>query len=161
MGQVLTLDQMRAERARQRAAGRRIVLTNGVFDILHVGHTRYLSQARALGDALIVAVNDDASVRALKGPERPILPLAERAEMLAALAAVDYVVPFSEITASTVVAALEPDLYVKGGDYGNGKSLPEAAVVAAYGGEVRLLPFVPGRSTSDIIRAIRAHHTLA
>ncbi len=161
MGQVLTLDQMRAERARQRAAGRRIVLTNGVFDLLHVGHTRYLSQARALGDALIVAVNDDTSVRALKGPERPILPVAERAEMLAALASVDYVVSFAETTASAVVAALEPDLYVKGGDYSSGKALPEASVVAAYGGEVRLLPFVPGRSTSDIIRAIRAHHTLA
>ncbi len=161
MGQVLTLDEMRAERARQRTAGRRLVLTNGVFDILHVGHTRYLSQARALGDVLLVAVNDDASVRALKGPERPILPLVERAEMLAALASVDYVVPFSETTASTVVAALEPDLYVKGGDYGRGKPLPEAAVVAAYGGEIHLLPFVPGRSTSDIIRAIRAHHTLA
>jgi len=161
MGHVLTLDQMRVERARQRAAGRRIVLTNGVFDILHVGHTRYLSQARALGDTLVVAVNDDDSVRALKGSERPILPLAERVEMLAALASVDYVISFSETTAATVVATLEPDLYVKGGDYSSGKPLPEAAVVAAYGGEVHLLPFVPGRSTSDIIRAIRAHHTLA
>lgn len=161
MGQVLSLAEMRAERARLRAAGRRVVLTNGVFDLLHVGHSRYLTQARALGDALIVAVNEDASVRALKGPERPILPAAERAELLAALAAVDYVVLFPEVTAEATVRALTPDIYVKGGDYGVGKALPEAAVVAAYGGEVRLLPFVPGRSTSDIIGAIRAERSLA
>lgn len=161
MGRVLTLDQMRVERDRLRAERQRVVLTNGVFDLLHVGHVRYLTQARALGEVLIVAVNADASARAFKGPERPILPEAERAEVLAALGCVDYVVSFAERTAEAVVDALRPDVYVKGGDYGMGKALPEAAVVASYGGQVRLLPFVPGRSTSDIIDAIRAHRSLA
>ncbi len=161
MGEVLTLDEMRAVREELRAAGRTLVMTNGVFDLLHVGHTRYLAHARALGDALLVAVNDDASVRALKGPTRPILPLAERAELLAALAAVDYVTPFAELTADRVLDILRPDIYVKGGDYGPGKPLPEAPTVRAYGGQVRLLPFIPGRSTSEIIRAIQAGESLA
>lgn len=155
MGQILSLEQMRAERARLRAAGRRLVMTNGVFDLLHIGHTRYLAQARALGDALLVAVNDDAGVQRLKGPQRPLLPLAERLELLATLAVVDYAMPFSEDTAAEVVQALQPDIYVKGGDYAEGKALPEADIVAAYGGEVRLLTLIPARSTSDIIRAVQ------
>lgn len=156
MGRVLSLDDMRGERTRLAAEGKRLVMTNGVFDLLHVGHARYLAQARALGDALLVAMNDDASVRRLKGPSRPIVPLADRAELLAALAVVDYVVPFGERTASQVVEALQPDIYVKGGDYGPDKPLPEAEVVHAYGGEVRILPFVENRSTSDLVRAILA-----
>ena len=155
MGQILSLDQMRVERARLRAAGQRLVMTNGVFDLLHIGHTRYLAQARALGEALVVAVNDDRSVEVLKGPQRPILPLAERLELVSALVAVDYALPFSEDTAAAVVQLLQPDIYVKGGDYTT-KALPEAQVVAAYGGEVRLLPMTPARSTSDIIRAIQS-----
>ncbi len=154
MGQILSLDQMREERARLRAAGRRLVMTNGVFDLLHIGHTRYLAQARALGDALLVAVNDDEGVQRLKGAQRPILPLAERLELLASLAVVDYAVPFREDTAAEVVQALQPDIYVKGGDYST-KALPEAEIVAAYGGEVRLLTLIPARSTSDIIRAVQ------
>ena len=154
MGQILSLDQMRDERARLRAAGHRLVMTNGVFDLLHIGHTRYLAQARALGEALVVAVNDDRSVELLKGPQRPLLPLAERLELLAALVAVNYALPFGEDTAAAVVQALQPDIYVKGGDY-TLKALPEAQVVAAYGGEVRLLTLTPARSTSDIIRAIQ------
>ena len=152
---------MQAIREPMRAHGRRLVMTNGVFDLLHIGHTRYLAQAAALGHALLVAVNDDASVRALKGPERPILPIAERLELLAALACVDYVIPFSELTASNLIRALKPDIYVKGGDYTGDKPLPEAPVVQSYGGEVRVLPFIPGRSTTAIIRAIRAQPSLA
>ena len=161
MGRVLSLDEMRVERARLAAERKRLVMTNGVFDLLHVGHARYLAQARALGDALLVAMNDDASVRALKGPSRPIVPLADRAELLAALAVVDYVVPFSETTAERVVDAVRPDVYVKGGDYGPDKPPPEAATVRAYGGEVRILPFVENRSTSDLIRAVLAATTPA
>jgi rfaE bifunctional protein nucleotidyltransferase chain/domain len=152
---------MRDKRATLRAQGCRVVMTNGVFDLLHVGHTRYLAQARALGDTLIVAVNTDDSVRSLKGPSRPILPLTERAELLAALTSVDYVVPFAERTANTVLAALQPDIYVKGGDYTPANPPPEAALVYAYGGEVKLLHYIPGRSTSEIIQAIRDGRGLA
>ena len=156
MGRVLSLDEMRVERARLAAERKRLVMTNGVFDLLHVGHARYLAQARALGDALLVAMNDDASVRGLKGPSRPIVPLVDRAELLAALASVDYVVPFGERTATAVVDAIKPDVYVKGGDYGPDKPPPEAEVVRAYGGEVRILSFVENRSTSELIRTILA-----
>lgn len=160
MGQIVSPGTMQAERVRLRNLGQRVVMTNGVFDLLHTGHTRYLAQARALGDVLIVAVNDDASVSALKGATRPILPLAERVELMAALIMVDYVIAFSETTANAVVRVLQPDIYVKGGDYADGKPLPEAPVVLEYGGEVRLLPLTPSRSTSDIIRAIRAQKRL-
>ncbi len=146
-----------AERARLREAGVRVVLTNGVFDLLHVGHLRYLQAARALGDCLIVGVNDDASVRRLKGPTRPIVPAAERAELVAGLACVDYVAIFDEDTAAALVQALRPDVYVKGGDYGpGGAALPEAEIVAAHGGVTTILPLEPGRSTTSIVDAIRA-----
>lgn len=131
------------------------VFTNGCFDLLHVGHLRYLAAARALGDRLVVGVNSDASVKRLKGPTRPILPEAERAEALAALRMVDYVIVFPEPTADTLLAALKPEIYAKGGDYAP-ETLPEAPTVAAYGGAVRLLPFVEGRSTSAIVERIRA-----
>lgn len=161
MGQVMTREQAQMAREAWRAAGQRVVMTNGVFDLLHVGHTRYLAQARALGDALIVGVNSDESVRLLKGPERPILPLDERAELLAMLRVVDGVVPFSESTAHALLDTLRPDIYVKGGDYTPDNPPPEAALVRAYGGEVQLLRYIPGRSTSDIIRAIRTYMSLA
>lgn len=148
-------------RAIWRAAGQRLVLTNGVFDLLHAGHVGYLTQARALGDLLVVALNSDSSVRAIKGPLRPLTPEAERAALLAALRCVDYVSVFAEPTAEAVVAALRPEIYVKGGDYAideggppDPERLPEARVVRAYGGEVRLLPYAPGRSTSELIRLI-------
>ena len=156
MGRVLSLEEMSNERQRLAAQGRRLVMTNGVFDLLHVGHARYLAQARSLGDALVVAVNDDASVRRLKGPSRPIVPVADRAELVAALAVVDYVVTFGERTADRVVEALQPDIYVKGGDYGPDRPPPEAATVHGYGGEVHILPFVENRSTSELIQAILA-----
>lgn len=143
------------EVARRQAGGERIVFTNGVFDLLHVGHARYLAEARALGDALIVAVNTDASVRGLKGPLRPIVPEAERMEMLAALAAVDYVTPFATATPVPMLEQIRPAVYVKGGDY-RVEDLPEAPVVRGYGGRVQILSLVAGRSSTDIIARIRA-----
>ncbi len=144
-----------------RAEGKRIVLTNGHFDLLHVGHLRYLQAAAELGDVLIVALNDDAMTRQRKGEGRPVLPQAERAELLAGLASVDYVTIFSEPTASRVVELIQPDVYVKGGDYAEGGTpLPEAPVVEGLGGEVVILPLVEGRSTSEIIAAIRGGRSL-
>src|SRR5579871_398312 len=135
-----------------------VVFTNGCFDLLHVGHVRNLQAARALGDALVVGVNDDASVRRLKGPARPVLPAAERCELLAALACVDAVVTFGEDTPEAALARLRPDVHVKGADYAppGGKPIPEAAVVAAYGGRIAFLPLVPGLSTSALVRRIAA-----
>ncbi|MGI8916362.1 MAG: D-glycero-beta-D-manno-heptose 1-phosphate adenylyltransferase [Chloroflexota bacterium] len=144
---------------RVHAAHHRIVLTNGVFDLLHVGHLRYLEAARGLGDVLIVGLNSDASTRALKGPTRPINPAQERAELLAGLACVDAVVIFPEATATRLIEAIRPDVWVKGGDYGSLEEalprLPEAATVQRLGGEVRLLPFVEGRSTTLLVDRIR------
>jgi D-glycero-beta-D-manno-heptose 1-phosphate adenylyltransferase len=114
---VLTRHELTRWVAARRAAGQRIVFTNGVFDLLHVGHVRYLRQARALGDALIVGLNSDASTRRLKGPQRPVVPQAERAELLAALADVDAVTVFAEDTACKLVTSLQPEIYAKGGDY--------------------------------------------
>lgn len=131
------------------------VFTNGCFDLLHVGHLRYLQAARALGDRLVVGLNSDASVRLLKGPTRPIVSEAERAELLAGLRCVDYVTVFDEPTADTLLALLKPQVYAKGGDY-LPETLPEAPTVAAYGGAIRLLPFIAGRSTSAIVERIRA-----
>jgi rfaE bifunctional protein nucleotidyltransferase chain/domain len=148
------LSALAARVAALRAAGGRLVVTNGCFDLLHVGHVRYLQAARRLGDFLAVGVNSDASVRALKGPERPLVPEHERAEVLAALACVDAVVIFAEPTAERLVARLRPEIYVKGDDYAEAE-LPEARVVAAWGGEVRLLPTVPGASTSALVQRIR------
>ena len=141
-----------AERAR--AKGERIVMTNGCFDVLHPGHIRYLEQARALGDRLIVAVNDDDSVRRLKGSNRPINPLADRMAMLAALTCVDWVAAFSEETPARLIGAVKPDVLVKGGDY----AIDEIAggdQVRAGGGEVRVLPFLPGYSTTGLLERVR------
>jgi rfaE bifunctional protein nucleotidyltransferase chain/domain len=141
-----------------RREGRAVVWTNGCFDLVHVGHVRNLQAARGLGDALVVGVNDDASVRRLKGPRRPVLPAEERAELLAALACVDAVVLFGEDTPSESLARLQPDIHCKGADYAppSGKPIPEAAVVAAYGGRIEYLPLVPGISTSELVRRIVA-----
>lgn len=139
---------------RLRREGRRVVFTNGCFDLLHVGHARYLAAARALGDVLVVGVNSDVSVRRLKGPERPLVPERERAELLAALRCVDFVTLFDEATPEAAIAALRPDIHVKGGDY-RAEELPETAVVRSCGGEVKILPFVEGRSTSALVAAIR------
>lgn len=130
-------------------------MTNGCFDLLHVGHLRYLSEARALGDALLVALNDDASVRRLKGVGRPLMPWVERAELLAGLRVVDAVLGFEEATAVALVRALQPEVYVKGGDYGPGRWPPEAEAAQALGLELRFLGLTAGRSTSDIVARIR------
>ncbi|WP_375431509.1 D-glycero-beta-D-manno-heptose 1-phosphate adenylyltransferase [uncultured Friedmanniella sp.] len=141
--------------AAERAAGRRIVLTNGCFDVLHRGHTTYLSQAAQLGDVLVVAVNSDRSVRRLKGPERPINSADDRAGVLAALSCVTYVTVFDTDTAVPLLERLRPDVYAKGGDY-TPDQLVEAEVVRSYGGEVRILDYVPSQSTTEVVGRIRA-----
>jgi D-beta-D-heptose 7-phosphate kinase/D-beta-D-heptose 1-phosphate adenosyltransferase len=151
---LVTADELEGilDEARQR--GGRIVMTNGCFDILHAGHVSYLEEARALGDQLVVAVNDDASVARLKGASRPINPLADRMAVLAGLAAVDWVVPFSEDTPARLIERLKPDVLVKGGDW-RVEQIAGADHVLARGGEVRVLAFKPGRSTTGVIEAIR------
>ncbi len=148
-------EELAAIVAARQVSGERVVLTNGVFDILHVGHIRYLSEARALGDALAVAVNSDESVRGFKDPQRPIVPLAERMEMLASLSCVDYVTAFETRTPVPLIERVRPALYAKGGDYTEA-DLPEAKVVTGYGGEVRILSLVAGRSTTNIIARVCA-----
>jgi D-beta-D-heptose 7-phosphate kinase/D-beta-D-heptose 1-phosphate adenosyltransferase len=137
-----------------RRRGRRIVFTNGCFDVLHRGHVTYLDQARRLGDVLVVAVNSDDSVARLKGPGRPINRCEDRMSVLAALNCVDYVTQFSEDTPERLLSMIRPDLYVKGGDY-TPEMLPEAPLVRALGGEVRVLDYVPDRSTTAIVERIR------
>lgn len=133
--------------------GCQVVLTNGCFDLLHPGHTRYLAEARKLGDALLVAINSDRSVRALKGPGRPMIPHAERAEVLAALSSVDYVTIFDDLTPQELIARMLPRLLVKGGDWGPNHIVGRAEVEGA-GGRVVSIPVLPGYSTTSIIQAI-------
>lgn len=151
---IKTLDEIRAIVRGLQARGGRVAFTNGCFDLLHRGHVRYLAAARGLADLLVVGVNGDASVRALKGPDRPILPAAERAEVLAGLAAVDYVLIFDEADPGRVIAALEPDVLVKGGDWPP-EQIVGREVVESRGGRVLSLPYVDGASTSAVIRRIR------
>jgi len=152
---ILTLQELITLLASVRATGAKLVLTNGTFDILHVGHVRYLEAARALGDILVVGINSDASARGYKGPGRPVIPQDERAEIVAALRCVDYVTIFDEPTAVHLVQALRPEVYAKGGDYDGSKPLPEADAIRAYGGEVQIIPFVPGHSASNLIERTR------
>ncbi|NLC58304.1 MAG: D-glycero-beta-D-manno-heptose 1-phosphate adenylyltransferase [Armatimonadetes bacterium] len=147
---IVSWEQLDAIVRRLKAEGKRIVFTNGCFDLLHIGHARYLQQARALGDFLIVGLNSDESVRRLKGPRRPLVPEAERAEMLAALACVDAVALFQEDTPDHLIRLVSPHLHAKGGDYRK-EELPEAPLVESLGGEVRILPWVAGRSTTEIV----------
>jgi len=150
---ILVRAAMLAERERLRSSGKRLVFTNGVFDLLHVGHVRYLAQARALGDALVVAINSDRAVRELKGPDRPVFDQSERAEILAALRAVDYVTVFDDISPRSLIAELLPDVLVKGGDYDLDQIHGREEVEAA-GGQVMSLPFVEGASTTGLIKRI-------
>jgi D-glycero-beta-D-manno-heptose 1-phosphate adenylyltransferase len=138
----------------RRAAGQTIVFTNGVFDLIHVGHLRYLQKARALGGALIVGLNSDQSVRAVKGPGRPITPQEERAEILAALACVDGVVVFDEPTPHDLIAALQPDVLVKGADWA-ADAIVGRDIVEARGGRVVRMPHESGHSTSALVEKIR------
>jgi rfaE bifunctional protein nucleotidyltransferase chain/domain len=144
-------------RARARASGKTVVWTNGCFDLIHVGHVRNLQAARSLGDLLVVGVNSDASVSRLKGAGRPIIPAAERVEILAAFACVDYLIVFEEDTPLEAIRQSQPDIHCKGADYAppNGKPIPEAAIVESYGGRIEFLPMLPGASTSDLIGRIQ------
>jgi rfaE bifunctional protein nucleotidyltransferase chain/domain len=154
---ILSRDDLLTWRLLQKRAGRRVVWTNGCFDLLHAGHVASLEAARELGDYLVVGVNSDASVRGNKGPERPIVAEADRARVLAALACVDIVTIFSEATPETILAQLQPDVHCKGAEYapGGGRVVPEANVVAAYGGVICYLPLVPGLSTTTIVQRLR------
>jgi D-beta-D-heptose 7-phosphate kinase/D-beta-D-heptose 1-phosphate adenosyltransferase len=151
---ILNLEELLRARESLRAEGRRLVFTNGCFDLLHVGHVRYLSEARALGDALLVAINSDRSVRALKGAGRPVMSEAERAEILAALEAVDFVTVFEDESPRLLIAKVLPDVLVKGGDYRLDEIHGREEVERA-GGRVLSLPFVEGASTTGIIERIK------
>jgi rfaE bifunctional protein nucleotidyltransferase chain/domain len=153
---VLTPDEARRWAEQQRAAGRTVVFTNGVFDLLHPGHSRYLADARAQGDLLVVAVNSDRSVRTLaKGPDRPVMPERDRAEVLAALAAVDAVVIFDEDTPQAIVEAIQPDVLVKGADWAE-DAIVGREVVERRGGRVVRVPLAAGYSTTAILARARA-----
>jgi rfaE bifunctional protein nucleotidyltransferase chain/domain len=156
MGEVLTLDAVRERIRDLKARGKRVAFANGHFDLIHVGHLRYLQAARAEGDALVVAINDDDSVARLKGPGRPVVPAAERAELLAALAPVDFVVVFQGDSPAPLLAELQPDVHCKGTDYGSPERVPEHAVVRAYGGRTALVGDPKDHATSDLISKVKA-----
>jgi D-beta-D-heptose 7-phosphate kinase/D-beta-D-heptose 1-phosphate adenosyltransferase len=155
MAAILSLEDLQHELRRLRQEGKRVVFTNGCFDLLHPGHVRYLEQARSLGDALIVALNSDRAVRELKGSGRPILKEQERAQVIGALSCVDYVTIFDDVSPLATISCLRPDILVKGGDWGLEEIIGRAEVEAA-GGQVLSLPFVEGISTSDLIKRIRS-----
>jgi rfaE bifunctional protein nucleotidyltransferase chain/domain len=153
-GLVLDLEGALAWRTAQREGGHTVVSTNGVFDLVHAGHVSYLAWSRAQGDALIVLLNEDETVRALKGPQRPIVPFADRARVLAGLRSVDAVVGFGERTPEVLLDLLRPDIHVKSAQY-RLEELPERFVVERHGGRIVLAPHQPGRSTTDLVAAIR------
>jgi D-beta-D-heptose 7-phosphate kinase/D-beta-D-heptose 1-phosphate adenosyltransferase len=159
---ILDHTTLAAEVRRRKQAGERCVFTNGHFDLLHIGHVKYLQEARAAGDFLVLGLNGDESTRILKGPARPLTPAAERAEIMAALTCIDYVTIFPEVTANALIDLLQPDIYIKGGDYagaGEGQidtqKLTEAKHVFAYGGKVQLISYLPGHSTTELIAKIK------
>ena len=155
MGRVVSADELAREIAALKAAGRRVAFANGHFDLLHVGHLRYLRGAREQADALAVGINDDDSVRRLKGPGRPLVPAAERAELVAALEPVDWVVLFDGDSPASLLARLQPDVHCKGTDYGTPEQVPERGVVEAYGGETRLVGDPKDHATRDLIAAAK------
>lgn len=156
MGDIVSLEELRRARQGLRDKGKTLAFANGHFDLLHVGHLRYLRDARAQADALVVAINDDASVASLKGAGRPIVPAEERAEMLAAFDPVDFVVVFSGDTPAPLLNEIQPDVHCKGTDYGTPERVPEYAVVRAYGGETRLVGDPKDHATTDLISRVRA-----
>jgi rfaE bifunctional protein nucleotidyltransferase chain/domain len=150
---IVSVERASAIAGALRARARRLVFTNGCFDLLHVGHVRYLAAARALGDALLVAINGDESVHALKGPGRPVNRAADRAEVVAALESVDYVVIFQEVRATALLEKVRPAIYVKGGDYTAETLDPdEKRALEKIGAEIRIVPFQPGYSTSSLLK---------
>ncbi|HEX5760647.1 MAG TPA: adenylyltransferase/cytidyltransferase family protein [Thermoanaerobaculia bacterium] len=151
-----TAAALRPRLAAERARGKTVAFANGHFDLLHVGHLRYLEAARREADLLVVGVNGDASVARLKGPGRPIVPAAERAELLAALAPVDFVVVFEEDSPAALLEELRPDVHCKGTDYGSPERVPEREVVAAYGGRTVLVGDPKDHATSDLIAKVKA-----
>jgi len=150
---IKTLEELASLREELKQQGKKVVFTNGCFDLLHIGHVRYLEEAKAQGDILIVGVNSDSSVQGLKGTKRPLVGEKERIELLAALEVTDYLLLFSEATPEKIIAALKPDFHVKGGDYQK-EDLPEAALVESYGGKVILVREVKGYSTTNLIKRI-------
>lgn len=153
---VLPRDQLLSILTGERAKGKRIIFTNGCFDLMHIGHTRYLQAAKTLGDILVVGVNSDASVRTLdKAPGRPIVPEAQRAEILAALGCVDFVIIFDESDPLQLITAVQPDVLVKGGDWVIDRIVGRE-IVEARGGMVKTIPLVPGLSTTDLLQRIRS-----
>jgi len=154
-GRILTLDEAAAFRATLRQEGRKVVATNGCFDLLHVGHLRYLTEARELGDFLWIGLNGDASVRELKGPDRPVVPEMDRAEVLAGWRMVDAVTIFPEVQATAFLRAVQPNVYVKGGDYRPETLDPsEGEVLRACGARIEIVKLVPGRSTTSLVQKI-------
>lgn len=153
MSKLLNLSEAQQQLAKEKANGKCIVFTNGCFDILHAGHTTYLADAKACGDILVLGLNSDVSIKAIKGEKRPIVAERYRAQTLAALESIDYIILFDEETPIHLIETLKPDIYVKGGDYTE-ETLPETPIVKSYGGTVKLLPFVEGLSTSTIINKI-------
>ena len=152
---ILTLDQLRAESGRLRLEGKRVVATNGCFDVLHVGHVRYLAAARKFGDVLVVGLNGDDSVRQLKGANRPVNRERDRAEVLTALESVDYVTIFPEKRAANFLRATQPTVYAKGGDYTADTLDPEErAVLSEFGSRIEIIPFEEGYSTSELLTRI-------
>lgn len=155
-GRIVTAEELSSIRDQMDAAGRRLVFTNGCFDILHAGHVRYLQQAREAGDSLAVGLNSDRSVRELKGDGRPVNGQDDRAEVLAALGCVDFVVIFDGKRATDVLRAVRPHIYAKGGDYTpDSLDAGERDVLRASGADVRILPLVPGRSTTSVLERVR------
>jgi len=156
VGEQLTFHEVPALALALRGQGRRVSFANGHFDLLHVGHLRYLRAAKERGDVLVVGINGDASVARLKGPGRPLVPAAERAEMVAALEPVDYVVVFEEDTPERLLEALRPDVHCKGTDYGTPQRVPEYGIVRGYGGETALVGDPKDHSTRDLIAKVKA-----
>lgn len=155
MADVLPIDELAEAVTRDRARGATVVLANGCFDVLHVGHVRYLQGARALGDVLVVAVNGDRAVEQLKGAGRPVMPAVERAEIIAALAGVDYVTVFETLTVEPVLRALRPDVHAKGTDYTT-ETVPERAIVAEFGGRVAIVGDPKDHSTTELLDRLKS-----
>lgn len=146
-------NELKAEIDRLKREGKRVIFTNGCFDILHAGHTRYLREAKKLGDVLVLALNSDSSVRSIKGEKRPIVPESERAEVVASLASVDYVTIFNELTPLELIEFLQPDVIVKGGDWAE-KDIVGADTVRRWGGRVAIMPEIKGASTTNVIEKV-------